>query len=99
MEGTRGRAEGGIATAGVQDTMMNVIALSGWQTLGLLDFYQLLLLLLLLLLLALLLVPLLLFPAVARNSQRALTVPRGDFSRNSRRNYTRRTMLVLSRVN
>lgn len=30
---------------------MNVIALSGWQTLGLLDFYQLLLLLLLLLLL------------------------------------------------
>jgi len=50
MEGTRGRAaEGGIATAGVQDTMMNVIALSGWQTLGLLDFYQLLLLLALLL--------------------------------------------------
>lgn len=33
-------------TAGAQDTMMNVIALSGWQTLGLLDFYQLLLLLL-----------------------------------------------------
>jgi len=50
MEGTRGRAaESGIATAGVQDTMMNVIALSGWQTLGLLDFYQLLLLLALLL--------------------------------------------------
>lgn len=54
MEGTRegekaGWSNGwqrrrGATAGGAQDTMMNVIALSGWQTLGLLDFYQLLLL-------------------------------------------------------
>lgn len=70
----RGRRE---ATAGAQDTMMNVIALSGWQTLGLLDFYQLLLLL----------------PDVARR----LRDRRGDFSRNSSRNYTANAASPLAR--
>lgn len=87
MEGTRrGWA------AGVQDTMMNVIALSGWQTLGLLDFYQLLLLLLLLLvpLLVVFLLPLLLLLLVARDQ-------RGDFSRNSSRNYAASAARLLAR--
>jgi len=64
-------------TAGAQDTMMNVIALSGWQTLGLLDFYQLLLL-----------------PVARRLRNR-----RGDFSRNSNRNYATNTVSPLSRAN
>lgn len=75
--GTMRRRE---TTAGAQDTMMNVIALSGWQTLGLLDFYQLLLLLLLLPLLLLLLLPLLLL-SLLLIARRSCDRP-GNFSRN-----------------